>query len=117
MDKQSLKMQKESDEKEPGFAKLEDHRKIMILNASAVPPYEEPAPVPTEFYSSSLQRKSQFKAKERLTHHFMLEKISVNPGASFITCLWNTEFFWILPDSPSGASSSALNQNPSTSQN
>jgi hypothetical protein len=76
----------------------------MILNASATPPYDSSANNPKEFYANFLQRKSQFKAKELLAHRLMLEKISFNPGASFVTCLWNIDFFWILPDSPSGVS-------------
>lgn len=104
LDKHSLKIQKDSDEKEPWFAKLEEHRQLMILNASATPPYDSSANNPKEFYANFLQRKSQFKAKELLAHRLMLEKISFNPGASFVTCLWNIDFFWILPDSPSGVS-------------
>ncbi len=52
MDRQSLKLQKDSEDKEPGFAKLETHRQHLILNASATPPYDTPALTPTEFYSS-----------------------------------------------------------------
>jgi hypothetical protein len=100
LEKHSLKIQKDSDEKEPGFAKLEEHRRLMILNASTTPPFDSPANSPANF----LRRKSQFKAKEQLTHRLMLEKISFNPRASFVTCLWNADFFWILPDSPSGIS-------------
>jgi hypothetical protein len=102
LDEHSLKILKDSDKKEPGFAKLQEHRQLMILNASATPPLDSPANSPTEFYANFLQRKSQFKAKELITHRLMLEKISFYPGASFVTCLWNADFFWILPDSPSG---------------
>jgi hypothetical protein len=83
---------------------MEDHQKNIILNTSASHPFKTPATAPTEFYSNFLPKKSQFKAKELLSHHFMIEKICFNPGASFITCLWNAKFFWILPDSPSGVS-------------
>jgi hypothetical protein len=81
MDKQSLKIQKDYEDKEPGFAKLETHRQQLILNASAQPPYDSSAKAPTEFYSTFLRKKSQFKAKETLTHRFLLEKINFNPGA------------------------------------
>jgi hypothetical protein len=37
-----------------------------------------------------------------LVHHFHLDKIVFNPNPTFITNLWNCEFFWLLPDSPSG---------------
>jgi hypothetical protein len=104
MDKQSLKIQRDYEDKEPGFAKLESHHQQLILNALAQPPYDSPAMTPTEFYSTFLKKKSQFKAKETLTQRFLLEKINFNPGAAFITCLWHAEFFWILPDSPSGVS-------------
>ncbi len=84
---------------------LDEHslKILMILNASATPPLDSPANSPTEFYANFLQRKSQFKAKELITHRLMLEKISFYPRVSFVTCLWNADFFWILPDSPSGS--------------
>jgi hypothetical protein len=104
LDKCSLKIQKDSKEKEPGFEKFEEHGQTMILNASATPPFKSSATKPTEFYSNFLRKKSQFKAKELLAHHLMLEKVSFNPGASFVTCLWNADFFWVLPNSPSGVS-------------
>ena len=40
---------KEKTDKEPGFLRLEDHRKNLILNASALPPYNRKAPKATEF--------------------------------------------------------------------
>jgi len=100
IDKQSLRTQKEREEKEPGFARLESYRKSLILNASAVPPYDSPADISTEFYNIFLSKKTQFKAKEALAHHLLLDKVSFNPGAAFVTCLWHAEFFWVLPDSP-----------------
>ncbi len=47
---------------------------------------------------------SQFKAKEMMTHRFYLNKITFNPNLSFVVNLWNCNFFWILPDSPSSVS-------------
>jgi hypothetical protein len=91
-------------EKEPGFARLEHHKKIMILNPSAIPPFDDPAPSPTDFYSSFLSNKSQLKAKDMLSHRYLVDKVSFNPSASFVNCLWNGDFLWILPDSPSGIS-------------
>jgi hypothetical protein len=104
MDKQSLRSQKEREEKEPGFARLESYQKSLIRNASASPPYDSPAESPTEFYKLFLSKKSQFKAKEALVHRILLDKVSFNPGAAFVTCLWHAEFVWILPGSPSGVS-------------
>jgi len=98
------KSYKEKSEKEPGFARLEDHRKNLILNASALPPYNWKAKKPTEFYSTFLAKKSQFKAKDMLVHQLHSEKISFNPSSTFVNNLWNCEFFWLLPDSPSGVS-------------
>jgi hypothetical protein len=37
-----------------------------------------------------------------LIHQLHLEKISLIPSSAFINNLWICEFFWILPDSPSG---------------
>jgi hypothetical protein len=39
-----------------------------------------------------------------LTHRFLIDKVSFNPSASFTNCLWSSDFFWILPDSPLGIS-------------
>ncbi len=104
MDKQTLRSQKEREEKEPGIARLESYWKSLILNASASPPYDSPADCPTEFYNLFLSKKSQFKGKEALAHRLLLDKVSFNPGAAFVICLWHAEFFWILPDSLSGVS-------------
>jgi hypothetical protein len=57
MDKNSLKQTLEKEEKEPGFSCLESHRKNLILNASAVPPFDAPAAKQTEFYNSFLSKK------------------------------------------------------------
>jgi len=100
MDKSS----KNKEDKEPGFKRLESHRKNLILNASAVPPFTKAASSPTEFYTAFLAKKSQFKAKDMLLHRFHADKIAFNPNSTFVTNLWNSEFFWILPDSPSGIS-------------
>jgi hypothetical protein len=51
-----------------------------------------------------LGKKSQFKAKEMISHRFYLDKIAFNPSSAFVANLWNCDFFWILPDSPSGVS-------------
>jgi hypothetical protein len=98
------KKYKEKPDKEPGFNRLEDHCKNLILNASASSPFDVKASNPTEFYSNFLAKKSQFKAKDMLLHHLHSEKLSFKPGSSFINNLWNCDFFWLLPDSPSGVS-------------
>jgi len=100
MDKNS----KTREEKDPGFDRLESHRQRLILNASAIPPFDTVATTPTEFYLSFLAKKSQFKAKDVLTHRLQLDKVTFNPNPTFITNMWNCDFFWLLPDSPSGIS-------------
>ncbi len=104
MDKNNLKQSIEKDEKEPGFPRLEMHVKNLILNASATPPFDVQATKPADFYSTFLSKKSQFKAKEMILHRFHLDKIAFNPNAYFIANLWHGNFFWLLPDSPSGVS-------------
>jgi hypothetical protein len=98
------KTSKSKEEKKPGFKRLETHRKNLILNASAIPPFSKAATNPTEFFTAFLAKKSQFKAKDMLVHRFHNDKITFNPNPTFITNLWNSEFFWLLPDSPSGIS-------------
>jgi hypothetical protein len=104
MDSNNLKQISEKEEKEPGFPRLETHRKNLILNATSLSPYNTQADKPTEFYKNFLSKKSQFKAKEMMLHRFHLDKVAFNPNTSFITNLWNGDFFWVLPDSPSGVS-------------
>jgi hypothetical protein len=72
---------KEKSDMEPGFSRLEEHRKNLILNASAVPPYDNPASQPTEFFMTFLAKKSQFKAKDMILHRLQSDKISFNPGS------------------------------------
>ena len=98
------KSYKEKSDKEPGFARLEAHRKNLILNASAKSPYKNQAKQATEFYATFLAKKSQFKAKDMLVHQLQMEKVAFNPSSSFANNLWNCEFFWLLPDSLSGVS-------------
>jgi len=42
---------KEKLDKEPGFSRLEEHCKNLILNASSLSPYDTPATQPTEFFT------------------------------------------------------------------
>jgi hypothetical protein len=37
-----------------------------------------------------------------ILHKLQAEKVSFNPSSSFINSLWNCDFFWLLPDTPSG---------------
>jgi hypothetical protein len=104
VDKSLLQSASEKDEKEPGFKKLEPHRKNFILNTSAPPPFDLAAEEPTKFYSQFLAKKSQFKAKEMPIHRLTIDDIAFNPNTTFISCLWNCEFLWILPHTPSGIS-------------
>ncbi len=60
MDKNILK------EKEPGINRLKSHKKNLILNTSATPPFDTAASAPSEFYLTFLAKKSQFKAKDML---------------------------------------------------
>jgi len=98
------KSTREKSDKEPGFSRLEEHRKNLILNASAHPPFSSAANSPTEFYMAFLAKKSHFKAKDMILHKLQAEKVSFNPSSSFINNLWNCDFFWLLPDTPSGIS-------------
>jgi len=98
------KSYREKSDKEPGFSRLEEHQKNLILNASALPPFTNGASRPSESFNVFLAKKSQFKAKDMIIHHLQTEKVSFNPSSSFINNLWNCEFFWLLPDTPSGVS-------------
>ena len=95
---------KEKQDKEPGFKRLELHKKNLILNASAEPPYDTQAKEPSEFFKNFLQKKTQFKAKEFLVHHLQIDNIAFHPSSSFAANLWNCDFLWLTPDMPSGVS-------------
>lgn len=96
--KSHLKATTEKEEREPGFTCLESHQKNLILNASMIPPFDVQATQPTEFYNIFLSKKSQFKAKEMMSHSFYLDKIAFNPSTLFIANIWNCDFFWIYDD-------------------
>lgn len=57
LDKNMLRSSLDHEEKEPGFAWLEQHKKKMIPNTSTGPPFEDSATSPTEFYSLILESK------------------------------------------------------------
>ncbi len=101
VDQNLLRTTLEQAEKD-GFSRLESHRKNLILNASAIPPFDSKASQPTEFHIAFLAKKSLFKATDFLVHRFTMDQIAFNPGTSFISGLWNSDFFWTLPDTPSG---------------
>ena len=48
------KSYREKSDKEPGFSRLEEYRKTLILNASAPPPFTTAATTPMKFYSVSI---------------------------------------------------------------
>ena len=98
------KTSKTKEERKPGFNRFESHHKRLILNASAIPTFTTEASNHTEFYTTFLSKKSQSKAKDILIHIFHSDKIAFNLNPTFITNLWKSEFFWILPDFPSGIS-------------
>jgi hypothetical protein len=91
------KSYKEKSDKEPGFARLKEHRKNLVLNASAPPPFTTAASKPTEFLHAFLAKKNQFKAKDMNLHKIQPEKVSFNPSSSFINNLWNCEVFLASP--------------------
>jgi hypothetical protein len=103
-DNNITKSNKEKEEKEPGFKRLELHKRNLILNASANPPYDTQAIEPTEFYKQFLQKKTQFKAKEFLVHRLQIDNIAFHPSSTFAASLWNCDFLWLTPDLPSGVS-------------
>jgi hypothetical protein len=57
IDKSHQKLYQDKEAKEPGFKRLEPHQKNLVLNASALPPYDTPASAPNEFYNSFLRSK------------------------------------------------------------
>jgi hypothetical protein len=57
------KFHREKSDKEPGFSRLEEYRKNLILNASAIPPFTTAAATPTEFYTSFLAKRANLKPR------------------------------------------------------
>jgi hypothetical protein len=74
----------EQEEKEPVFPRLESHRINLVLNASAIPPFELKASKPTDFGTDFLAKKSLLKAKDFIAHQFTMNWIAFNPRTSFI---------------------------------
>jgi len=86
------------------LSKIRTSLKKKILNGSAIPPCDTAAQSPTNFYQSFLAKKTQFKAKDMLVHQLQTDKIAFYPNSIFVANRWNCDFYWILPDSPSGIS-------------
>lgn len=73
------------------------------------------SPVHQNFTFLSLLRK--VNSKQKICHQFQSDKIAFNPNPTFVTNLWNSAFFWILPSSPSGVSVSYFQETKSTNAN
>jgi hypothetical protein len=104
IDKNIIKSNQEKAEKEPGFTCLEYYKKNMILNASAIPLFDEQASTPTEFLIQFMGKKNHFKAKEMLFHRLSIDNAPFHPNTQMVSCLWNGDFMWLTPDCPSGVS-------------
>ncbi len=104
MDQNSLKASEDREKKDPGFQKLDNHRQLLILNASASEPFDDKATSPTPFYRDFLVKKTQFKAREMLLHRLNQENILFLPSAAFAGHLYNANWLWPTPANPSGIS-------------
>lgn len=92
----------EREDKELGFSHHEPHQKHNFINKS--PTRQEETSRLTECFSSLLSKKSQFMAKEILSQQFKTESIPFNPTTTYSSCIWNSDLFWLLPNTPSGIS-------------
>jgi len=105
LDQNTLRLTKESEEKSKGFSKLENHKKLLLLNATESSDNENSPSDPTEFCQSFLKKTTVFRAKESLQQAIKTNKeIVFYPSTAFTTKLYTVDLLWLSPDSPSGIS-------------
>jgi hypothetical protein len=104
LDQNAIRAREDSDRKEPGFKKLEPHRKNLILNASAPEPFDTAPDKPTAFYDDFLSRKTQFKARDILITRLNQDKIYFRPSSAFAAYLYSADWIWEKPETPTGIS-------------
>jgi len=68
------KTYKDKYNKGPGFIRLEEHHKNLILNALTVPPYDTKASQPTEFYSTFFGKKESVQSKGHASTSFTVRE-------------------------------------------
>ena len=94
LDSQRASQSKKDKEKQPGFKNLAHHTKQLILNATAVSPFEESAASPTEFLDKFLSKKTLQKAKILLQQCLKTEKITFAPNQGFVSSLHLGLWLW-----------------------
>jgi hypothetical protein len=66
LDQNTLRLARDSEEKAKGFAKLENHKRLLILNATEDNPEENSSPAPTDFCRAFLLKSTVYRAREAL---------------------------------------------------
>jgi hypothetical protein len=64
--KNTLRLARDSEEKAKGFAKLENRKRLLILNATEDNPEENSSPAPTDFCRAFLLKSTVYRAREAL---------------------------------------------------
>jgi hypothetical protein len=105
LDQNTLRLTRESDEKAKGFAKLERHKRLLILNATEHDSTEDSPSKPTEFCRAFLLKSTVYRAKEALRQGLKTSKdIIFIPSTAFAARLYTVDLLWQSPDQPSGIS-------------
>ena len=105
LDQNTLRLTKETEEKAKGFAKLETHKKLLLLNATESDTDDVSPTVPTDFCQSFLKKSTIFRAKDTLQQAIKANKeIVFFPSTAFTSKLYTVDLLWLSPDSPSGIS-------------
>jgi hypothetical protein len=103
LDQNTIRLAKESEEKSKGFSKLERHKRLLILNATATDIHDEQASEPTEFCKAFLLKTTVYQAKEALQQGLKANKgiVFINSTA-FSARLYTVDLLWQSPDQPTG---------------
>jgi hypothetical protein len=105
LDQNTLRIAKETKEKNKGFSKLEHHKRLLILNTTENPTQDEVAIEPTEFCKACLLKKTVYRTKEALQQGLKANKeIVFIPSTAFAARLYTVDLVWQSPDQPNGIS-------------
>ena len=105
LDQNTLHLAKDSEEKAKGFAKLERHQRLLILNATEDNPQYSSSPEPADFCRAFLLKSTVYRAKEALLQGLKANReIVFTPSTAFAAHLYTVDLLWQSPDQPNGIS-------------
>lgn len=88
------------EDSKPGFKKFDKHIQRMILHASAIEPFTDPATEPTTEFSNFLKQKQLGSATTYLQCHFRGQRLNFAPSKALCTALYSGHLLWDQSEAP-----------------